>query len=115
MSSAMAALGVLLGPRKPETLIKEVGHLPGMVQELELLTTRRAVHRVLTMIEAHYQGLDHMALSDGWAPGASDDQCDKLEADCAAFTREMADAALKDLELLPQNESEAPGVPGPSN
>jgi hypothetical protein len=35
--------------------------------------------------------------------------------DCTTFTREMADAALKDLELLPQNESEAPGVPGPSN
>jgi hypothetical protein len=35
--------------------------------------------------------------------------------DCAAFTREMADAALKDLELLRQNESEAPGVLGPQN
>jgi hypothetical protein len=37
-----------------------------------------------------------------------------LEEDCAAFAREMADVALKDLELL-QDESEAPGVPGPSN
>jgi hypothetical protein len=54
-----------------------------------------------------------MALSSGWAPGISDDQCDELEADCAAFAREMADAALKDLELLSQDESEAPGVPGP--
>jgi hypothetical protein len=35
--------------------------------------------------------------------------------DCAAFAREMADAALKDLELLPQDESEAPGVPGPQD
>jgi hypothetical protein len=26
-----------------------------------------------------------------------------LEEDCAAFAREMADAALKDLELLPQD------------
>jgi hypothetical protein len=56
-----------------------------------------------------------MVLSGGWAPGISDDQCDELEVDCAAFAREMADAALKDLELLPQNESEAPGVPGPQN
>jgi hypothetical protein len=56
-----------------------------------------------------------MALSGGWAPGISDDQCDELEVDYTAFTREMADAALKDLELLPQNESEAPGVPGPSS
>jgi hypothetical protein len=67
------------------------------------------------MIESHYQGLDRMVLSDGWAPDASDDQCDELETDCAAFAREMADATLKDLELLPQNESEALGVPGPSN
>jgi hypothetical protein len=65
------------------------------------------------MIESHYQGLDRTALSGNWAPGIPDDQCDALEQDCAAFTREMADAALKDLELLPQDESEAPGVPGP--
>jgi hypothetical protein len=113
MSSAMAALGVSLGPRTPETLIEEVGHLPGVVRELELSTARRAVHQILAMIESHYQGLDRMVLSGGWAPGISDDQCDKLEVDCAAFSREMADAALKDLELLPQDESEAPGVPGP--
>jgi hypothetical protein len=67
------------------------------------------------MIESHYQGLDHTALSGGWAPGVSDDQCDELEVDCAAFAREMAGAALKDLELLPLNELEAPEVPGPPN
>jgi hypothetical protein len=115
MSSAMAALGVLLGPRTPETLIEEVGRLLDVVRELELSTTNRAVHRVLAMIDSHYQGLDRMALSGGWAPGISDDQCDELEVDCAAFAREMVGAALKDLELLPQNESEAPGVPEPSN
>jgi hypothetical protein len=52
-------------------------------------------------------------LSGGWAPGISDDQCDELETDFTAFAREMADATLKDLELLPQDESEAPGVLGP--
>jgi hypothetical protein len=115
MSSAMAALGVSLGTRTLETLIDEVGLLPSVVRELELSTTHCAVHRVLTMIESHYQGLGRTTLSGGWAPGASDEQCDELEEDCAAFACEMADAALKDLELLPQNESEAPGVPGPSN
>jgi hypothetical protein len=60
------------------------------------------------MFELHYKGLDRTALSGGWAPGASDDQCDELEEDCAAFACEMADAALKDLELLPQDESKAP-------
>jgi hypothetical protein len=99
----------------PETLTEEVGHLSGVVRKLELSTARRAVHRVLAMSESHYQGLDRMALSGGWAPGVSDDQCDELEEDCAAFACKMADAALKDLELLPQNESEAPGVPGPPN
>jgi hypothetical protein len=115
MSLSMAALGVSLGPRMPEMLIEEVDRLLGMVQELELSTARCAVHRVLAMIESHYQGMDRMALSGGWAPGISDDQCDELEVDCAAFACVMADAALKDLELLPQNESEAPEVPGPSN
>jgi hypothetical protein len=115
MSSAMAALGVSLGPRMPETLIEEVGRLPGVVRELELSTTRRAVHRVLAMIESHYQRLDRTTLSNCWAPGVSDDQCDELEVDYTTFAREMADATLKDLELLPQNELEAPGVPGPPN
>jgi hypothetical protein len=115
MSAAMAELGVPLGPRMPETLIEEVGRLPGVVRELELSTAHRAVHRVLTMFESHYQGLDRTALSGGWAPGISDDQCDELEEDCVAVAREMADTALKDLELLPQNESEDPGVPGPPN
>jgi hypothetical protein len=115
MSSATAALGVSLGPQTPETLTEEVGHLPGVVRELELSMARRAVHRILAMIESHYQGTDRMVLSGGWAPGISDDQCDKLEVDYAAFARETADAAFKDLELLPQDESEAPGVPGPPN
>jgi hypothetical protein len=113
MSLAMAALSVSLGLRTPETLIEEVGRLPGVVRELELSMARRAMHRILAMIESHYQGLDRMALSGGWAPGISDNQCDELEVDCAAFASEMADAALKDLELLPQDESEVPGVPGP--
>jgi hypothetical protein len=115
MSSAMDALGVLPDPQTPKTLIEEVGHLPGVVRELELSTARRVVHRVITMFESHYQGLDRTTLSGAWAPGASDDQCDELEEDCVAFAHEMADAALKDLELLPQDESEAPGAPGPQN
>jgi hypothetical protein len=45
----MARLGVPLGPRMPETLIKEVGRLPGVVQELEFSTACCVVHRVLTM------------------------------------------------------------------
>jgi hypothetical protein len=113
LSSAMVALDMSFGLLTPETLIEEVGRLPGVVRELELSTARRAVHRILSMIESHYQGLDRTALSGGWAPGISDDQCDELEADCTAFACEMADTTLKDLELLPQDESEAPGVPGP--
>jgi hypothetical protein len=65
MSSAMAGLGVSLGPRTPEMLIEEAGRLPGVVRELELSTARRAVHRVLAMFESHYQGLDRTALSGG--------------------------------------------------
>jgi hypothetical protein len=53
MSSAMVGLGVSLGPRTPETLIEEVGRLPGVVRELVLSTARRAVHRVLAMFGSH--------------------------------------------------------------
>jgi hypothetical protein len=56
MSVAMVALGVSLGPRMPETLIEEVGCLPGVVREHELSTARRAVHRVLAMIECTTKG-----------------------------------------------------------
>jgi hypothetical protein len=110
MSVAMARLGVSLGPMMLETLIEEVGHLPSVVRELELTTAQRAVHRALAMFESHYQGMNRMALSDGWAPGISDTQCDKLEEDCASFAHDMADAALKDLKLLPQDTSEDPEV-----
>jgi hypothetical protein len=65
------------------------------------------------MFESHYQGLDRMVLSGGWAPGSSDEQCDELEEDCAPFARDMADAALNDLELLPQDALEDPEAPGP--
>jgi hypothetical protein len=98
----------------PEMLIKEADD-PGVVRELELPTARRAVHRVLAMFESHNQGLDCTALSCGWAPGISDDQCDELEEDCCAFACDMADTALKDLELPLRDESEDPEVPGPSN
>jgi hypothetical protein len=115
LSSAMAALGVSFGPPTLEMLIEEVSRLPGMVRELELSTARRAVHRILAMIESHYQRLDRTTLSGGWAPGIPDDQCDELEEVCAAFACEMADAALKDLELPPQDEPEASEVLGPPN
>jgi hypothetical protein len=97
----MAALGVSFGPRTPKTLIEDVSRLPGVVRELELSTARRAVHWILAMIESHYHGLDRTTLSGGWAPKIPNDQCDELEQDCATFAREMADATLKDLELLP--------------
>jgi hypothetical protein len=99
----------------PETLIEEVGRFHGVVRKLELSMARHAVHWVLAMFESHYHGLDRTALSGGWGPGVSDDQCDELKEDYAAFACEMADAALKDLELLPQDESEAPGGPRPPN
>jgi hypothetical protein len=56
-----------------------------------------------------------MALSGGWAPGISDEQCDELEEYCTPFACDMADAALKNLELLPQDASEDPEAPGPSS
>jgi hypothetical protein len=65
MSSAVAGLGVSLGLMKPETLIAEVGRLPGVVRELELSTACRAVHRVLAMFESHYKGMDRTTLSGG--------------------------------------------------
>jgi hypothetical protein len=72
ISTSMAGLGVPLRPVTPETLVEEVGRLPGVVRELELAMAWRAVHRVLAMFESHYQGLDRMALRGGWAPGIFD-------------------------------------------
>jgi hypothetical protein len=108
ISTTMTGLNVSLRLVMPEMLVKEVAHLPDVVWELELATARRAVHRVLTMFESHYQGLDRMALSVGWAPCISDAQCNELEEDCASFARDMADATLKDLDLLPQDAPEDP-------
>jgi hypothetical protein len=115
IGTVMTGLGVSLGPVVPEALVEEVGRLPDVVRDLELATARRVVHRVLAMFESHYHGLDRMVLSGGWAPGISDAQCDELEEDCASFTRDMADAALKDLELLPQDAPEDPEAPEPSS
>jgi hypothetical protein len=67
ISTAMARLGMSLGSVTPETLVEEVGRLVAVVWERELATARREVHRVLAMFESHYQGLDRMALSGGWA------------------------------------------------
>jgi hypothetical protein len=115
ISTATTGLDVSLGSVAPEALAEEVGRLPDVVQELELATIRRAVHRVLAMFESHYEGLGRMALSGGWAPGISDAWCDELKEDCASFARNMADAALKDLELLPQDAPEDPEALEPSS
>jgi hypothetical protein len=56
ISMVMTGLGVSLGSVLPDTLVEQVGRLPNVFQEVELSTTRRAVHRVLTMFESHYQG-----------------------------------------------------------
>jgi hypothetical protein len=42
------------------------------------------------MFVSHYQGLDRMALSDGWAPDISDEQRDEQEEDYNPFARDMA-------------------------
>jgi hypothetical protein len=68
ISTVIARLGMSLGLVMHEMTVEEVGHLPDVVWELELATDRRTVHRVLNMFESHYQGLDSMALSGGWAP-----------------------------------------------
>jgi hypothetical protein len=115
ISTAMAGLGVSLGSVTLEVLVEEVRRLPGVVRELELATVRQVVHRVITMFKLHYHRLDRMALSGGWAPSISDAQCVELEKDCATFARNMADAALKDLELLPQDAPEDPEAPECSN
>jgi hypothetical protein len=86
----------------PEMLVKEVGHLLEVVKERKLSIARKVVHLVLAMFDSHYHGLDRTALSGGWAPGSSDDHCDQLKEDCAAFTRAMADVAMRDLNLIPQ-------------
>jgi hypothetical protein len=99
----------------PEMLVEEVGHLPDVVRELELATARQVVHRVFAMFESHYLGMDRMALSGSWAPDISDAQCDELEEDCASFAHVMADATLKDLELLPQDAPEDSEAPKPSS
>jgi hypothetical protein len=41
-------------------------------------------------------------------PGISDTQCDETEEDCAIFARNMADAALKELDLLLEDAPEDP-------
>jgi hypothetical protein len=79
VGAVMIGLGVPFGPMLPDRLVEEVERLPGVIKECELSTARRVVHRVLAMFKSHYQGLDCMALSDGWAPGISDAQCDELE------------------------------------
>jgi hypothetical protein len=112
---AMSKLGVSLGPVTPESLVEEVRRLLDMAWDLELVMARRVVHRVLTMFESHYQGLDCMTLSGGWASGISDAQCDKLEEECASFARDMANAALNDLELLSQDAPEDREAPEPSS
>jgi hypothetical protein len=66
------------------------------------------------MFESHYQGLDRMALSGGGALSISSMECDELEEDRAAFARDMADTALKDLELLPEDAPEDPRSSRPS-
>jgi hypothetical protein len=85
IGTVMAGHGVSLGLVLANTLVKEVRRLLGVIRELELSTAQRAVHRVLTMFESRYQGLDRMALSGGWPPGISDTQCNDLEDNCASF------------------------------
>jgi hypothetical protein len=54
----------------------------------------------------------HSPLS-GHLIGPPDMQCDELEEDCVSFIRDMADAALKDLELLPQDAQRTRKTPRP--
>jgi hypothetical protein len=115
INTVMAGLGVSLGPMLLEMLVEEVGCLSDVIRELELSMIWHAVHEVFAMFDSHYQVRDRMVLSGGWAPGISDMQCDELERDCASFAHDMADAALKDLELLPQDALEDSESPKPSN
>jgi hypothetical protein len=63
------------------------------------------VHRVLTMFESHYSGLDLEKLSGGWAPDYDDDEY-KFEADSADFANAMTEVAMKDLGLLKKGKGD---------
>jgi hypothetical protein len=102
----LSGRSVPFGPMLPDRLLEEVERLLEVVKERELSTALRVVHRVLAMFDLHYQGLDRMALSGGWAPGSSDEHCDQLKEDCTSFARDMADVAVKDLDLIPRDAPE---------
>jgi hypothetical protein len=80
----MTGLSVSLGPVLPDRLVEEVWCLMGVIREIELSTAQRAVHQVLAMFE--WLGPRH--LQHGMR---------RAREDCASFTRDMADAALKGL------------------
>jgi hypothetical protein len=54
IDAVMTGLGMPLRPVLPDTLVEEVGHLPGVIRELELLTARREVHRALAVFDSQY-------------------------------------------------------------
>jgi hypothetical protein len=112
IGGVLSELGVLIGPVLPEALLKLVEFLPEVVKEWEISTARRVVHRVLAMFDSHYQGLDRMALSSGWAHGSSDEHCDQLEEDYASFARDMADVAMKKLDRYQETHQKTETTPG---
>jgi hypothetical protein len=77
----LSGLGVAIGLMLPDMLVKLVERLLELIKERELSTAQKVVLWVLTMFNSYYQGLDRMALSGGWAPGSSNDHCDRLEED----------------------------------
>jgi hypothetical protein len=96
IGGVLSELGIPVGPILPDALLKLVERLPKVIKEREISTTRRVVHRVLSMFNSHYQGLDRMVLSGGWAPSCSDKHCDQLDEEgCASFARDMDDTAMK--------------------
>lgn len=80
----------------PEPLPTRVLRIGDRAREMASSALHRGVHRVFSIARTHYERIDLDYISQGFAPGYTEEEIDEIEAIVAPLARRLAESIEKE-------------------
>ena len=82
-------------------LVVRVTQIPDRARALTRAALYTDVHRAFAIARSHYINIDLLVISEGFAPGYTDAELDKIEKEAALPAQDLAEKVGE--EILPKN------------
>ena len=83
------------------SLAVRVTQIPDRARALARKALYTSVHRAFAITHSHYINIDLLVISEGFAPGYTDAEMDKIEKEAALPVQDLAEKVRE--EILPKN------------